>query len=54
MTPFKYLSNHALYREKDQTSTEIIEIPTSFSLNVAIAGAIVMYDRFKTLGIKTR
>tara|TARA_B100000900_G_scaffold405777_1_gene415855 strand:+ start:4134 stop:4619 length:486 start_codon:yes stop_codon:yes gene_type:complete len=32
----------------------VIKIPTRFSLNVAIAGAIVMYDRIKTLGIKTR
>ena len=32
----------------------VIKIPTSFSLNVAIAGAIVMYDRIKTFGIKTK
>jgi tRNA G18 (ribose-2'-O)-methylase SpoU len=28
----------------------IIKIPTSFCINVAMAGAIVMYDRVKTLG----
>lgn len=29
---------------------DIIKIPTKFSLNVATAGAIVMYDRMRTLG----
>ena len=28
----------------------IIKIPTKFCLNVQIAGAIVMYDRVKSLG----
>ena len=28
----------------------IVKIPTSFCVNVAMAGAIVMYDRVKTLG----
>lgn len=28
----------------------IIKIPTSFCINVATAGAIIMYDRVKTLG----
>jgi tRNA G18 (ribose-2'-O)-methylase SpoU len=28
----------------------VIKIPTSFCINVAMAGAIVMYDRVKTLG----
>jgi tRNA G18 (ribose-2'-O)-methylase SpoU len=28
----------------------IIKIPTTFSINVAIAGAIVMYDRVRSLG----
>ena len=28
----------------------VIKIPTQFCVNVAIAGAIVMYDRVKTLG----
>ncbi len=28
----------------------IIKIPTSFCINVATAGAIIMYDRIKTLG----
>lgn len=29
---------------------DVIKIPTKFSLNVATAGAIVMYDRMRTLG----
>ena len=29
---------------------DVIKIPTKFSLNVATAGAIVMYDRLRTLG----
>ena len=28
----------------------IVKIPTAFCINVAMAGAIVMYDRIKTLG----
>lgn len=28
----------------------LVRIPTQFSINVAMAGAIVMYDRIKTLG----
>lgn len=28
----------------------IVKIPTSFCINVATAGAIIMYDRIKTLG----
>jgi SpoU rRNA methylase family protein len=28
----------------------LIRIPTAFSLNVATAGAIVMYDRLRSLG----
>ncbi len=28
----------------------VIKIPTSFCINVATAGAIIMYDRIKTLG----
>ena len=28
----------------------VIKIPTSFCINVATAGAIVMYDRVRTLG----
>jgi tRNA G18 (ribose-2'-O)-methylase SpoU len=28
----------------------VVRIPTSFSVNVAMAGAIVMYDRVRTLG----
>ncbi|MBL4785690.1 MAG: RNA methyltransferase [Cohaesibacteraceae bacterium] len=33
-----------------QQCTHIIKIPTRFCLNVATAGAIVMYDRILTLG----
>jgi tRNA G18 (ribose-2'-O)-methylase SpoU len=28
----------------------VVKIPTSFCINVAVAGAIVMYDRMRTLG----
>jgi hypothetical protein len=28
----------------------IVKIPTSFSVNLAMAGAIVMYDRVRSLG----
>src|SRR5690606_4910751 len=28
----------------------VVRIPTAFCINVAMAGAIVMYDRVKTLG----
>ena len=28
----------------------VLKIPTSFCVNVAVAGAIVMYDRLITLG----
>jgi len=28
----------------------LVRIPTAFSLNVATAGAIVMYDRLRSLG----
>ena len=44
----------SLSSETLSKADHIVKIPTSFSLNVAIAGAIVMYDRIKTLGIKTR
>ena len=44
----------SLSSETLSRADHIVKIPTSFSLNVAIAGAIVMYDRIKTLGIKTR
>ena len=47
--------------EKGSLSPEIIEkckhvikIPTKFCLNVQIAGAIVMYDRIKSLGTFTK
>lgn len=39
------LSPHVLER-----CDHVIKIPTSFCLNVATAGAIVMYDRIATLG----
>ena len=41
----KSLSEEILARCDD-----VIKIPTKFSLNVATAGAIVMYDRMRTLG----
>ena len=44
----------SLSKETLTRTDHVVRIPTRFSLNVAIAGAIVMYDRIKTLGIKTR
>ncbi len=44
----------SLSPETQQKCDFIIKIPTKFSLNVAIAGAIVMYDRYKTIGKKTK
>ena len=32
----------------------VVKIPTLFCVNVAMAGAIVMYDRYRTLGHKPR
>lgn len=32
----------------------VVKIPTSFCINVAMAGAIVMYDRVRSLGSGTR
>ncbi len=32
----------------------IVKIPTLFCVNVAMAGAVVMYDRYRTLGHKPR
>ena len=29
---------------------QVIKIPTNFSLNVATAGAIILYDRIRTMG----
>lgn len=37
-------------KETLQKCDHVIKIPTKFSLNVATAGAIVMYDRLLTLG----
>jgi hypothetical protein len=28
----------------------VVRIPTSFCINLAMAGAVVMYDRVRTLG----
>ena len=33
-----------------QRCQHVIKIPTSFSLNVATTGAIILYDRIRTLG----
>ena len=44
----------SLSDETLKKSDYIIKIPTKFSLNVAIAGAIVMYDRIKPIGKTTR
>lgn len=33
-----------------QACDHIVKIPTAFCINVAVAGAIVMYDRVRTLG----
>jgi tRNA C32,U32 (ribose-2'-O)-methylase TrmJ len=33
-----------------QRCRHVIKIPTSFSLNVATTGAIILYDRIRTLG----
>lgn len=48
---------YVLGPERGQLSDELIarchhvvKIPTAFCINVAMAGAIVMYDRIKTLG----
>ena len=39
-----------LSKEMTARCDHLIRIPTNFSLNVATAGAIVMYDRVRTLG----
>ena len=33
-----------------ETCHHVVKIPTSFCLNVATTGAIILYDRFRTLG----
>ena len=33
-----------------QLCQHLVKIPTSFSLNVATTGAIILYDRIRTLG----
>jgi len=40
----------SLTPELIQKCDYIIKIPTSFCINVATAGAIIMYDRIKTIG----
>lgn len=40
----------SLSDEMRERCTSFIRIPTAFCINVAMAGAIVMYDRVKTLG----
>ncbi len=40
----------SLSPEMRERCTSFIRIPTAFCINVAMAGAIVMYDRVKTLG----
>ncbi len=41
---------YSVSKETLQKCDHVIKIPTKFSLNVATAGAIVMYDRLLTLG----
>ena len=48
---------YILGRERGSLSDEvmarcdhIVKIPTQFCINVAIAGSVVMYDRYRTLG----
>jgi len=40
----------SLTQEMIARCDHVVRIPTAFSLNVATAGAIVMYDRVRTLG----
>lgn len=40
----------SLSPELVQKCDHIVKIPTSFCINVATAGAIIMYDRVKTIG----
>ena len=40
----------ALSPEITQRCDHLVRIPTQFCINVAMAGAIVMYDRLRTLG----
>jgi tRNA G18 (ribose-2'-O)-methylase SpoU len=39
-----------LSEEMQDLCDHLIKIPTQFSLNVAVAGALVMYDRLQSLG----
>lgn len=40
----------ALSPEMQASCAHVVRIPTAFSINLATAGAIVMYDRLRTLG----
>ena len=40
----------ALSPELVERCDHMVKIPTAFCINVAMAGAIIMYDRIKTLG----
>jgi tRNA G18 (ribose-2'-O)-methylase SpoU len=40
----------ALSQEMLERCTHVVRIPTGFSINLATAGAIVMYDRLRTQG----
>ena len=55
--PHPLRAAYVLGPERGQLSPELVghcqhlvRIPTAFSLNVATAGAIIMYDRMRTLG----
>ncbi len=39
----------SLSKELQARCDQVVRIPTAFCINVAVAGAIVMYDRLKTL-----
>ena len=39
-----------LSKEVLEKCSEVVKIPTRFSLNVATTGAVIMYDRLKNLG----
>jgi len=41
---------HGVSPEVMERADQVVKIPTKFSLNVATAGAIVMYDRMRLLG----
>ena len=41
---------HGLSREMQARCDHIVKIPTRFSINLSLAGALVMYDRVITMG----